>query len=102
MILLIANTIGRVHHAVQHPDLAKTRPAYAFVPEEFFGAGRLARGRYLVSLWPSINCSANPYGIGSHVLPDLGKPVALKSRCPVLREFLSRMETIATIKTTAA
>ena len=98
MIIVIANKIGRVHHAVQHPTMRKTRPVYCFVPEEFFWENGLNRGLYLVSRWPSINCSANPLAIGSHAIPDPGKPVAHRYRCPVLAEFLRRLETTANIK----
>lgn len=98
MIKTIAGQIGRVHHAIQHPEVRKTRPAYAFVPSEFFRENSFDKARYLASRWPSANCTANPNGIGSHVLPDPGKPVSTRSRCPVLREFLRRLEIVATIK----
>lgn len=98
MHFVIFQQIGRVFHAASHPALAKTRPTYAFVPEEYFGETGLSRGRYLASRWPSINCSANPLAVGSHVIPDTEKPVKIQSRCPILAEFLRRLETIATIK----
>lgn len=102
MHALVNNTLGRVHHAAAHPTLMKTRPVYAFVPEEHFGPDGFEKSRYLVSRWPSINCSANPHGIGSHVIPDPGKPANIRSRCPILAEFLRRLEKIAAGKTTAA
>lgn len=98
MTATIAGKIGRVHHAIQHPEVRKTRPCYCFVQEEFFQGNAFDKARYLASRWPSANCTANPYGIGSHVHPDPGKPVATRSRCPVLREFLARLEAVATIK----
>lgn len=98
MHTVIANQIGRVHHAAQHPALNKVRPAYAFVPEDCFAESGYQKSRYLASLWPSINCSANPYAIGSHVLPDPTSTANIRSRCPVLREFLSRLEIIAAVK----
>lgn len=100
MHTVIANQIGRVHHAAQHPGLAKTRPVYAFIPEDFFAENGYQKSRYLASRWPSINCSANPHAIGSHVIPDPGSPVNIRSRCPALREFLVRLESIAAIKAT--
>jgi hypothetical protein len=102
MHAVINQRLGRVHHAAGNLELQKTRPVYAFVPEEFFGAGGFERNRYLASRWPSINCGANPLAIGSHVIPDPGKPADLRSRCPILAEFLDRVETIAAIKSPAA
>jgi hypothetical protein len=78
--------------------MRKTRPCYCFVPETHFTEGGFQKGRYLTSLWPSINCSANPLAVGSHVIPDPQRPVALRSRCPVLAEFLRRLESVASIK----
>jgi hypothetical protein len=98
VIATIGGKIGRVHLATQHPGLKITRPAYAFVPEEFFRENIFDKARYLASRWPSANCTANPNGIGSHLLPDPEKPVSNRSRCPVLWEFIRRLETIATIK----
>ncbi len=98
MHAIISCQIGRVLHAASHAALRKTRPTYAFIPEEFFDADGFQRGRYLVSQWPSINCGANPLAIGSHVIPDPENPVNIRSRCPVLAEFLRRIETIAAIK----
>lgn len=98
MTATIAGKIGRVHHAIQHPQVRKTRSAYTFVPEEFFQESSFDKARYLASRWPSANCTANPNGIGSHVLPNPRKPVAARRRCPVLREFLRQLEIVATIK----
>jgi hypothetical protein len=98
MHAIISNSIGRIHHAAGHPDLRRTRPVFCWVPEEFFDADGFQRGRYLVSRWPSINCSANPLAVGSHVIPDVENPVNIRSRCPVLREFLVRLEQLASIK----
>jgi hypothetical protein len=102
MHVLIANQIGRIHHAVGHHALAQTRPVYAFIPEVHFEENGFQKGRYLVSRWPSINCTANPNGVGSHVIPDPTRPAKPRSRCPVLREFLTRLETIAAVKTITA
>jgi hypothetical protein len=102
MHAIINQQIGRIHHATGHPALAKTRPTYCFIPEAFFDEGGFQKGRYLVSRWPSINCTANPLAIGSHVIPDAGKPVSIRSRCPILAEFLRRIEQIAVVKSITA
>jgi hypothetical protein len=102
MHALVNNTLGRIHHAAGHPALPKNRPTYAFIPEEFFGETGLNRGRYLVSRWPVINCSANPDTIRSQVIPDPEKPADLRSRCPILREFLRRLERLTAGKPTPA
>lgn len=102
MHAVINQQLGRVHHAAGHPAVAKTRPVYCWIPEQFFDEGGFEKSRYLVSRWPSINCSANPLGVGSHVIPDPGKPANLRSRCPILAEFLRRLETIAAVKTITA
>ena len=99
MYALIANHRGRIHHGAGHSALQKTRPTYAFVPEEFVTESGFARTRYLASRWPSINASANPLAIGSNVLPDATKPVSPRNRCPILREFLTRLESIAAVRT---
>lgn len=99
MIAVIQDCIGRVYHAVGHQALAKTRPVYCWVPEEFFGKNGFEKSRYLASRWPSINCSANPLAVGSHVIPDEENPANSRSRCSVLRDFLLQIETIASVKT---
>lgn len=101
MHAVIHNFLGRIHHAASHPDLSVTRPVYAFIPELFFNENGLDRCRYLASPWPSINCSANPLAIGAHVLPDPTRPASIKSKCPILREFLDRLATIVPAKTAA-
>jgi hypothetical protein len=99
MIAVIQNRIGRVYHAVGHPSLKKIRPVYCWVPEEFLGENGLDKSRYLASRWPSINCSANPLAVGSHVIPDTLRPVNLQTRCPILTKFLLELEAIAAVKT---
>lgn len=99
MIAVIQDCIGRVYHAVGQPFLQITRPVYCWVPQEFFGKNGFEKSRYLASRWPSINCSANPLTVGSHVIPDEENPANIGSRCPVLRDFLLQIETIASVKT---
>ena len=101
MHVVISQNLGRILHATGHPVLQKTRPTYCFVLEEFFDENGFRKEKYLISRWPSINCSANPLGVGSHVIPDTERPFENKFRCPVLREFLRRLETFAAIKAAA-
>lgn len=99
MISRIANQTGRIYHAEQHSELAKIRPCYAFIPQNYFGVNGFQRRRYVTSRWPSINAGANPLAIGSHVLPDSKRPVSSRSKCPILKEFLCSLKTIAAVKT---
>ena len=101
MHVVISQNLGRIHHAQGHPALRKTRPVYCFIPEKFFDENGFQKGRYLVSRWPSINCSANPLAVGSHVIPDTERPFENKFRCPILQEFLHRLEIFAVIKAAA-
>jgi hypothetical protein len=101
MHTIIHSHLGRIFHAAAHPGIVKTRPTYAFVPEEFFDASGFRKGHYLISRWPSINMGANPLGIGSHVIPDPALPAHIRSKCPILREFINRLEIIAAIKAAA-
>ena len=102
MHAIVNQQIGRIHHAAGHHALQKTRRVYCWVPEEHFGPGGFEKGRYLASRWPSINAGANPLAVGSHVIPDPARPVTLRSRCPILGEFLARLEHVAAIKTITA
>jgi hypothetical protein len=98
MHAIINQELGRVHHSAGNPDLTKTRPVYAFIPEGFFTEAGFQKSRYLSSRWPSINCSANALALGSHVIPDPERPVNQRSRCPILVEFLLGLEAIAAVK----
>ena len=96
MHTLIDHNFGRVLNAACHPDLARVRPAFAFVPEEFFNGDGFRRNAYLCTRWPCINTGANPLAVGSHVMPDPGRPVSIRSRCPILAQFLERLtQTVA-------
>ena len=100
MHTLIHPHFGRVLHAVYHPDLARVRPTFAFVPEEFFDGDGFRRHAYLCSRWPCINTRANPHAVGSHVMPDPARPVAIRSRCPNLAHFLQQLTEIIAYKAT--
>lgn len=54
------------------PDL---NPGYCFVPDECISNGKLNRTRYL-DLWASLNCTVQPFPIGSHALPEMDSPPA--------------------------
>ena len=96
MHTIIHHDLGRILHATVHPDLNATRATYAFIPELFFNGSGFQRSRYLASQWPSINAGANPHAIGKHIFPHVTRPVNIRTKCPILREFLNRLETIAT------
>lgn len=98
MQAVIANQSGRIHHGAGHSALQLNRPTYAFLPAEFIEEGGFTKTRYLTSRWPSINGGANPLAIGSHVLPDATRQVSPRSKCPILKEFLCRLKTIAAVK----
>ena len=98
MHAIISQQIGRLHYAAGHSALAKTRRVYCWIPEAYFSELGFSKSRYLASRWPGINAGANPLAVGSHVIPDPEKPANIRSRCPILAEFLRRLETIAAIK----
>lgn len=91
MHTLIQDHLGRIYHSLGYPSYQVIRPLYCFVPEEFFGPAGYDRYAYLDSPWPSINCSANPFAIGSHVLPNPRRPTNIHSRCPILERFLKNL-----------
>ena len=99
MHTLIHPHFGRVLHAVYHPDPAKVLPTFAFVPEEFFDSEGFRRSAYLCTRWPCINTDANPHVVGSHVMPDPARPVAIRSRCPILAQFIERLTELIACKT---
>jgi len=68
---------------------------------EFFELEGFRRAGYLRSPWPSINAGANPLAVGSHVIPDPARPVCIRSRCPILIEFLTQLAAIAPAKSVA-
>jgi hypothetical protein len=96
---VILGQAGRVYHAAGDSDLQQTRPIYCYVPDQFFDGENFQKASYLTSRWPSINCSANPLAVGSHVIPNPKLPVDPQCPCPILSEFLQRLEQIAAVKT---
>lgn len=65
---------GRIFHAMAQPDLQRTRPLYAFVPEELLTPGSFDEEAYRAKRWATINAGANKDAVGSHVYPDLSRP----------------------------
>jgi hypothetical protein len=63
-----------------------------FVPDSCVIRGRLNAGRYIVQGWASFNRKANPSGFGSHLFPDLGKPLASVAVIPAPEWLLDRLE----------
>jgi hypothetical protein len=81
--------------AVAHPDLQALRPLYTCLPKTLIKNGELDEENYINSRWASINCAANCQSpntfmaIGSHLLPDLKKPLQKKE---IPKEFLKSLE----------
>ena len=98
MHTLIHDHLGRVLHAASHPDLARVRPTFAFVPEGLFNGDGFSRSAYLCSHWPCLNMDANPLSVGSHVMPDPDRPVSIRSRCQILAQFLQQLAHIVACK----
>ena len=70
------------------------------MPEGFFSGGEFDRLTFVSSRRQSLSFSANPLAVGPHVIPDQQRPADIGSRCPILAEFLSRLETIVSIANT--
>lgn len=68
-------TKGRIYHAYAQKDIQEVRPLYAFVPNNLIKNGKLDIDEYSSKRWDSINCGANQEAIGSHLFPDISKPV---------------------------
>lgn len=85
MRTVIQGRSGTIYHAKGHPDFQRLRPLYCFVPDGQEPAA------YQASRWPSVNAGANPHAIGSHVLPNLTRPVLQYLACPVLAAFLANL-----------
>lgn len=98
MHIVIGKQTGRIFYAHGQTDLQQTRPVYAFVPNEFFDGDVFQKQSYLASRWPPTNCGANPYAVGSHVIPNPNKPVLANSACPILVEFVMRLKQIVPVK----
>jgi hypothetical protein len=64
-----------------------------FVPAALISAGQLDQPRYVLDGWASLNIKAQPLDrrLGSHLFPDLTKPVADPQRCAETKHELERL-----------
>lgn len=84
MRFVVHGQTGQIYQAKGHPDFQRARPLYCFVPH-----GQNPDS-YMDSRWPSINAGANPNAIGSHVFPDVKRPVG-NLDCPTLKLFIHNL-----------
>jgi hypothetical protein len=66
---------GRIFKAQSEGNLSQTKPMFAFVPSYLFKNQQFQEREYSLRGWDSINCGANKNAVGSHVFPDLSKPL---------------------------
>jgi hypothetical protein len=69
---------GRIFQAQSEPNLARTKPMFVFVPSYLFKDNQFQIKEYSLRGWDSINCGANKNAVGSHLFPDLSKPITKK------------------------
>jgi hypothetical protein len=64
-----------------------------FVPLALVEKAQLNRAMYVAGEWASLNIKAQPINrrLGSHLFPDLKKPVADLARCEPIRLALERL-----------
>ena len=86
---------GTLYHAKAHPDLQKTRPTFAFVPDYTMENGIFNLSIYSGKRWQTINAGANENAIGSHIFPDLEKPISLKEESSEISQFLKKLDIYA-------
>lgn len=85
MRVVIQGFPGTIYHGKGHPYFQIRRPLYCFVPH-----GQ-SLATHLDSRWLSVNAGANPNAIGSHVVPDVTRPVPQGWTCPVLTAFIANL-----------
>lgn len=80
--------------AYAQKDVQQTRPLYAFVPNDIIKEGKLDIVAYSSKRWDSINCGANQEAIGSHLFPNLSKPIKQSEVIsnPDINSFLKRLK----------
>lgn len=84
---------GNFFEVDAHPQLQINRPLFAFVPNSLIEKGGVNEKKYVESKWAAINCAANlQSSLGSHVFPDLLKPVDI-SKIP--KSFLEGLNLYA-------
>ena len=64
-----------------------------FVPHSLIRNGQLDEGRYVAQGWASLNIKAQQPrgGIGSHLFPNLSKPVSDAERCERLKTRIDEL-----------
>ena len=64
-----------------------------FVPLALVASGQLDQPKYVLEGWASLNIKAQPLHrrLGSHLFPDLKKPVADPGRCAETKHELERL-----------
>ncbi|HYG35913.1 MAG TPA: hypothetical protein VEC99_14070 [Clostridia bacterium] len=64
-----------------------------FVPFSLIISGKLDEANYVLLGWASLNLKAQPLErrLGSHLFPDLKKPIVDLSRCEAIREEIERL-----------
>lgn len=85
---------GKIYMAYAQKDVQQTRPLYAFVPNDVIKEGKLDIVSYSSKRWDSINCGANQEAVGSHVFPDISKPIKQSEVItnPNIANFLKRLK----------
>ncbi len=82
---------GTFFEGAAHPDLQEVHPLYTFIPKTLLRNGQLDEKKYVQSHWAAINCAANSQkAIGSHLFPDLSKPLDKKN---IDKDFLEKLKT---------
>lgn len=87
---------GQLFHALAEKNISATRPMFAFVPNYLFKNNKFLAREYSLRGWDSINCGANKHAIGSHVFPDLSKPILSLNTNPTNPTFHSELKEFIT------
>jgi hypothetical protein len=77
-----------------HQEMPGLAPdTICFVPLALVEKAQLDRAKYVAGEWASLNIKAQPLNrrLGSHLFPDLRKPVADLARCEPTRLALERL-----------
>jgi hypothetical protein len=85
---------GKIYLAQAEDNLSQSKPMFAFVPTYLFKNQEFQAKEYSLRGWDSINCGANKHAIGSHLFPDLSKPIAksFSHKTPEVQEFVSNLQ----------
>jgi len=85
---------GKIFQAESEENLSQSRPMFAFVPSYLFKNNEFQAKEYSLRGWDSINCGANKNAVGSHIFPDLSKPISkhLYQNNEEVKEFLGNLQ----------